>query len=208
MTSAEEQRLVETKAYWDDEAITFDNEPDHGLRSPEIYQAWQQLLTDYLPVDCSKILDIGCGTGTISVLLSRLGHTVTGVDLSPAMLGQAQAKALASDLRIDFAIMDAAYPDLSPQKYDVVFCRHVLWSLPQPGDVLHRWTKLLVPRGRFILIEGYWHTGGGLHADDIVNVMPSSMSEIQVIDLSHQMELWGAEVNDERYMIIADNINN
>ena len=42
-----------------------------------------------------SILDLGCGTGSLSVLLSDRGYEVIGVDASPEMLAQAQAKATA-----------------------------------------------------------------------------------------------------------------
>lgn len=40
-----------------------------------------------------SVLDLGCGTGSLSVLLSDRGYEVIGVDASPEMLAQAQAKA-------------------------------------------------------------------------------------------------------------------
>ena len=36
-----------------------------------------------------RVLDVGTGTGYFAVLLSRLGHEVTGIDLTPAMLTEA-----------------------------------------------------------------------------------------------------------------------
>ena len=43
--------------------------------------------------DVESILDLGCGTGSLSVLLSNRGYEVIGVDASPEMLAQAQTKA-------------------------------------------------------------------------------------------------------------------
>lgn len=201
---SEAQRLQESREIWDKEAPTFDNEPDHGLRDPSVYKAWQQLLSTYIPSSPSTILDIGCGTGTLCVLLSRLGHTLTGIDLSPAMVEQARIKAQGSGQQIEFSVMDAAYPQLSPKQYDVVLCRHILWSLPQPEDVLQRWAALLSPAGRFILIEGDWHTGAGIHSHQVVDALPKLMGNVEVVNLSDQPELWGGTVNDERYMVVAD----
>ena len=39
-----------------------------------------------------SLLDLACGTGTMTVLFARRGYTVTGVDYSPEMLAQAQQK--------------------------------------------------------------------------------------------------------------------
>lgn len=202
----DQQQLQEAKAYWDGEAPTFDNEPDHGLLDPVVYEAWRALLAVHMPLPPSRVLDIGCGTGSLSVLLSRLGHSVTGIDLSPAMIDQAIAKAKNANQQIEFAVMDAAYPQLAPRHYDVVLCRHILWSLPRPSDVLQRWQALLSPNGRFVLIEGYWSAGGGLHAHEVLDALPKSTQNPSVIDLSSQPDLWGGEVADERYLVVANSI--
>ena len=39
------------------------------------------------------VLEVGCGTGRIALALARAGHTVTGIDPSPAMLAVARQKA-------------------------------------------------------------------------------------------------------------------
>ncbi len=49
-----------------------------------------------------KILDIGCGTGLLSVKLTKRGGDVTGVDLSPDMLGIAKDRANALSMPITF----------------------------------------------------------------------------------------------------------
>ena len=40
-----------------------------------------------------RILDVGTGTGFFAILMARLGHRVTGIDLTPAMLEEASATA-------------------------------------------------------------------------------------------------------------------
>lgn len=195
--------MSSSRQYWDNEAETFDSEPDHGLHDPKIRLAWLNLLREFLPSQSSDVLDIGCGTGSLSVILAELKHKVTGIDFSPKMIAKAQAKATQVGHDIAFHVMDAAKPNFSELSFDVVLCRHVLWALPEPEKVLLRWSNLLKPAGRMILIEGYWHTGGGLHAKDVVGMLPPNMSNIQIIDLSQQAALWGGTVNDERYIVAA-----
>lgn len=198
------QRLLETRQVWDAAAITFDNEPDHGLRDPRTLAAWTALLKSALPSTSGAVLDIGCGTGSLSLVLAKLGFTVTGIDLSPAMLEQAKTKALAAGCAIEFHAMDASFPQLPPQHYDAILCRHLLWALPDPDQVLKRWVNLLKPAGRLILIEGFWHTGAGLHAQQIQAMLPPSLINVTVQNLSDQPDLWGGAVSDERYIITAD----
>ena len=81
-----EQSLSSAYTDWDAAAPTFDDEPDHGLRDPGVRQAWADRLRSWLPARPGDVLDIGCGTGSLSLLASEQGHRVTGVDLSPAMV--------------------------------------------------------------------------------------------------------------------------
>jgi 2-polyprenyl-3-methyl-5-hydroxy-6-metoxy-1,4-benzoquinol methylase len=198
------ESLETNRALWDQAAATFDDEPDHGLRDPQIRAAWQELLAQWLPPAPKSILDIGCGTGSLSLLMAEMGYAVTGIDFAPAMIAQAKAKLLAVGHSATFHIMDAAHPELAPQRFDALVCRHLLWALPKPARVLERWLALLAPGGRMVLIEGFWQTGAGLHAQQVVEVMPRPLAKITVEALSSRSILWGGEVNDERYAVIAD----
>jgi len=203
-TGNDKKRLQESRQYWDDLASSFDDEPDHGLRDSLVLEAWTELLKTWIPAANATILDIGCGTGSLSVILARLGHTVTGIDLSPSMISLARTKAAAYGLEIEFHIMDASHVQFAEHQFDVILCRHLLWALSEPEQVLQRWIKLLKPGGRLILIEGYWRTGAGLHAEEITEMLPSSFINISVRNLSNDPGFWGGTVTDERYIIIAD----
>lgn len=193
----------DTPQYWDDLAGTFDDEPDHGLHAPAVREAWYKLLEEWVGGSQANVFDIGCGTGSLSLLLSQMGHRVTGADWSPAMLVRARAKTVTVEGYTTFFAMDATEPALTAGCFDVVLCRHLLWALPDPERVLQSWAQLLAPGGRLVLIEGFWHTGGGLHAGEIVKALPPSLKDVQVQDLSRQPLLWGREITDERYCVIA-----
>jgi 2-polyprenyl-3-methyl-5-hydroxy-6-metoxy-1,4-benzoquinol methylase len=139
MTTVDDRQLQESQLYWNQEAATFDNEPDHGLRDPIVYDAWNQLFSTVLPTRSSRILDIGRGTGSISLLLARLGLQATGIDLSPAVIEHARAKAKTVRQPINFLVMDASNPTFSPRQFDAIVCRQILWALPEPAQVLQCW---------------------------------------------------------------------
>jgi SAM-dependent methyltransferase len=202
---SEQEGLRAAQQLWDKAAETFDNEPDHGLRDPITRSAWRDLLGQWLPVAPRKILDIGCGTGSLTLLLAELGHDVIGVDLSPAMVVHAKTKSVAAGYHIPFQVMDAANPQFASEHFDVILCRHLLWALPEPALVLQRWASLLAPTGKLILIEGFWHTGAGLHAQRILSALPLSLTNVHVQPLSGNSQLWGGKISDERYAILADN---
>ena len=198
-----EERLRMVRAFWDQEAAMFDDEPDHGLRDATVRQAWSKLLAAWLPPAPATVLDIGCGTGSLSLVMAALGYAVTGIDLSPAMIVQAQNKAQAAGMSIPFQVMDAGHPQLDDQRFNAVLCRHLLWTLPKPAQVLQRWSALLTPGGRFVLIEGFWHTGTGLHVEQVLAALPAAMSNLEVHSLRDQPELWGQVISDERYAVTA-----
>jgi SAM-dependent methyltransferase len=56
----------------------------------------------------SAVLEVGCGTGRLTLPLARDGHEVTGIDLSPAMLARARAKlgAEAPDTRARVTLLE------------------------------------------------------------------------------------------------------
>lgn len=202
MMTQEANYLSDARRIWDQEAATFDAEPDHGLRDPAVKAAWRQLLSQWLPPSPGYVLDLGCGTGSLSVLAAELGHTVVGVDCSPAMIELAQAKAVAHDLPITYQVMDAARPMITSASFGAIICRHLLWTLPDPSSVLERWQGLLLPTGRLLLIEGFWQTGAGLHMAEIFNLLPHGLSVVETVNLSPLSVLWGKSVNDERYAIL------
>ena len=138
MKDGVEDSLREVRQYWDDEAESFDNEPDHGLADPTVLAAWTGLLKSWQPKPPAKILDIGCGTGSLSLILARLGHEVTGVDLSPKMIVRAKEKAAMAGIPITFEVMDAAQPCFPGKFFGGIVCRHVLWMLPNLPSVLQK----------------------------------------------------------------------
>lgn len=186
---------------WDAGAATYDNEPDHGLADPDTRAAWSALLATHLPDAPADILDAGCGTGSLSLLMRQQGHRVTGIDASPSMLDLARAKLDAAGLPMPFHLMDASYPEFPAGTFDVVLSRHVLWMFDDLPAVLDRWLSLLRPGGRLLLIEGFWHTGGGLHARDLLHALDARPGQATLVNLSPDARLWGGEVGDERYLV-------
>ena len=66
------------------------------------------------------VLDLACGTGTVSRMLAARGHKVTGVDLSGSMLSVAREKTAADRLDIDYFEQDAAELDLPGRRFETV----------------------------------------------------------------------------------------
>ena len=74
------------QSYWTKRAHNFNIVRKNELNS-SISERWREEIVHFLPEGkVLQILDIGTGTGYFAILLSQIGHQVTGIDLTDAML--------------------------------------------------------------------------------------------------------------------------
>jgi 2-polyprenyl-3-methyl-5-hydroxy-6-metoxy-1,4-benzoquinol methylase len=207
------------RQHWDWRAADFDKEASHGLLNDTQSRAWHELMDRIAGAVTLDALDVGCGTGFLSLLLAELGHRVTGIDLAEAMLATARSKAAGRGLTADFRYADAEAPDLPARSFDLVIERHVLWTLPHPGLALDSWRNLLRPGGRLVLIEGQWvgleprdeyaeiydHLPlfGGRPDKEIAELIRSRGFSAVTTEPLMEPELWTAPPTHQRYLVIA-----
>jgi ubiquinone/menaquinone biosynthesis C-methylase UbiE len=103
-------------------------------------------------IDGENVLDIGCGTGAVTVRAAQAvapGGHVTGIDLSPRMLQRAAAAAEAEGVsgRVTLRPGDATRPHAPAAFYNAVLSSLVLYLLPDPAAALTAWLRLLAPNG-------------------------------------------------------------
>jgi ubiquinone/menaquinone biosynthesis C-methylase UbiE len=100
--------------------------PHYDLLMRDVpYAEWCQYLTRlWTKHSClpTTLLDLACGTGTLSIMLARNGHQVTGVDISGAMLEQAKRKSRAAGLYISFLEQDLCELTVESAAYDGAIC--------------------------------------------------------------------------------------
>lgn len=120
------------------------------------------------------LLDLCCGTGTLTLMMAQRGHEMIGVDLSPDMLSQAMEKAQETDVRVKpmylcqeageldlFGTVEGAYCSLDGMNY-----------LPpeELPELMHRLHLFIEPEGKFIFdIHSPQHLrdlDGGIFVDE------------------------------------------
>jgi hypothetical protein len=69
--------------------------------------------------------------------------------------------------------------------------------------VIERWRRLLAPGGRLLLVEGFWHTMAGMHAEEVQRVVRTAREEAVVTRLDDRSALWGGPVPDERFLVVS-----
>ncbi|CAN5683878.1 class I SAM-dependent methyltransferase [soil metagenome] len=142
------------REFWDRDAATYDHSASHSVSDPLEAAAWRAALRRALPPPPATILDVGAGTGSLSLLAAELGYRVTSLDLSEVMLSKAREKAQARGLELTFEVASASTPPVGP--FDAVMERHLLWTMPDPVDALRAWRDVTAPGGRLAIFEGVW----------------------------------------------------
>lgn len=139
--------------FWDKDSDTYDHSASHAASDPVEAAAWRAALSRHLPEPGASVLDVGAGTGAMSLLAAELGYRVTALDLSRGMLEKAGRKADGQGLEIEFVVGSSAEPPPGP--FDAVMERHVMWTTPDPVAALEAWRKV-APDGRLVLLEGVY----------------------------------------------------
>lgn len=129
--------------YWDTRSEDFGRVRRMEIEGAD-FTAWNEIIKKHLPADKNlKILDVGTGAGFFAVLLSKLGHEVTGVDTSTKMLIEAKKNIAAFDCRADFFKMNAQELNFDAETFDVVISRNLTWTLPDAMQAYKEWCRVL-----------------------------------------------------------------
>lgn len=99
-------------------------------------------------VEPCRVLDVGCGAGTLLVDLARLGFTGTGVDQSTSAVETALRFHPRGDSRFQIASQISAHDTGS---FDFLIATEVLEHIEDDADALARWLDCLAPGGRVLV---------------------------------------------------------
>lgn len=100
-----------------------------------------------------SLLDLACGTGTMTELFARRGYTVTGVDYSPEMLAQAQQKLATLDPPPLLLCQSMPQLELLEKVDAAICCLDSINYLTRPRDVQRTFARLhdaIAPGGSLV----------------------------------------------------------
>ena len=104
------------------------------------------------------ILDLGCGTGSSTIVLKKAfpSAEVIGLDISPYMLIMAQHKAKKANLAIDWQQGLAEASSFADESFDLISIAFLFHETPVAISqaILQECQRLLKPRGQMIIIDG------------------------------------------------------
>ena len=95
-----------------------------------------------------RVLDVGCGTGTIAITAASTGAHLTGLDLSPVLLERARQNAKTAAVAIEFHEGDAEALPFKDGEFDVVVSQFGHMFAPRPDVAIAQMLRVLRPGGR------------------------------------------------------------
>lgn len=111
-----------------------------------------------------KILEVGCGTGTVTTALARRlngGGQVIALEIQGSMLAQAQARVNAAGCsdRVVFHQADPETAPLAMHTSDLILLGSVLGEIPEIHEFLKRLFEIAKPESRIVVYEEVLHPG-------------------------------------------------
>ena len=146
---------------------------DAGLYDTKHAFVWEKAkgVVDLLAAKSGeRILDLGCGTGTLTAEIASRGAEVIGVDRSDEMIDEARKKFPA----IRFEVGDARELNFS-QEFDAVFSNAALHWIPEAERVVQGIAEALRPGGRFIA-----EFGGKGNVHKVVTALESALAYLGI----------------------------
>lgn len=105
-----------------------------------------------------RVLDVGCGTGTLALAAKRrvgVKGTVHGVDAGAEMVARAKQKAARESLEVQFDVAPAQSLPFPDGAFDVVLCTLMMHHLPDDGreHAVAEMRRVLRPGGRLLVVD-------------------------------------------------------
>jgi phosphatidylethanolamine/phosphatidyl-N-methylethanolamine N-methyltransferase len=144
----------------------------------------REAMTRLSPERGESILEVGVGTG-LSATAYPAGCRVVAIDLSPHMIGRAQARLAKRGIRhVYLCRMDAARLAFADGYFDAVYAPYVMNVVPDPVRVMREMLRVCRPSGRLVLLNHFRRRGKKrLGLESLLGLMASKAGVNWDIDL-------------------------
>lgn len=137
-------------------AVTYDPITQYVLPP---YEPWvRQSLIDEIRTQPRNLLDIGCGTGSMTFLLKQAfpGAMVTGLDLSPYMLAIGEDRSTSTGVNIEWRHGSAESTPFAAERFDLITAALLFHETPPAvtQTILTECYRLLSPGGKILILDG------------------------------------------------------
>lgn len=182
-------------------AITYD--PVTALASPPHEQWIRRKLIAAIQGQPQRILDLGCGTGSATLMLKQEfpTATVTGLDLSPYMLVVAAQKARKAKQSIQWQHGLAEATGLQDNQFDLVTASFLLHETPPEISqaILQECFRLLKSGGQVLVLDG--NQRRLRHANWLIQLFREPYSKVYAAgDVQAWMSAVGFDVTPTKYI--------
>jgi ubiquinone/menaquinone biosynthesis C-methylase UbiE len=145
------------KNFWEADAESYSEGIQKELDGP-VKDVWAALVREYAPPrEKLEILDVGAGPGFFPIILTQAGHRVTGIDISENMISQARKNMESLGLNGELFAMDCQELQFDDNRFDLVLCRNLTWTLDNPEKAYAEWRRVLRPGGRMLVFDACWN---------------------------------------------------
>lgn len=120
---------------------------DYALHANYVSALSEEVMLDLAPRPDEKILDLGCGDGTLGALILKQGARVLGIDSSANLVEAAHERG------VDARVGDAQNIQFE-NEFDAVFSNAALHWMPRQQELITRVFHALKSGGRFVVEMG------------------------------------------------------
>ncbi len=143
--------------FWDFIAKKYARDP---IIDQQAYQRKLELTRRYMHPNM-RVLELGCGTGTIAIAHAPFVKQIDAIDVSSNMLVIAKEKSIASNINnITFTQAKMEDMQIDPETYDMVMAHSILHLLDDKDAAIAHIFKMLKPEGIFVsstaCIDNHW----------------------------------------------------
>jgi ubiquinone/menaquinone biosynthesis C-methylase UbiE len=98
-----------------------------------------------------KMLEVGVGTGRLSLFFAKKGFDVTGIDISEKMLDVARERAKRLKVKVKLIQMNAEKMDFQSNSFDFIICDRTFKFILNPQKFLKCCRNILRNKGRLLI---------------------------------------------------------